>query len=127
MPRKVGQRGLQEKVKFIGAPAYCVYKHFLEGEPQPFYIGSGHMGRPFLTIGRNQYWRDTAYLKTVRVEIVSVHHDREEAYRAESDLIREFNPIANSTSRLFCRDCGGTMVMRRPCKRIREAARGPRS
>ena len=93
------ERILDSVALIIHSDKFVVYGHFLPGQEQPFYVGSGTFGRAFEAArnnSRNPRWRElVASCKKFEARILVVLETREEAYRVEEELIRKWQPATN--------------------------------
>ncbi len=84
-----------------------VYKHTLEGELSPFYIGVGTEKRAYDFRSRSQEWKDRRQNKKVDVTILFKSEDRKEIYEKERYYINLYGRLNKKTGSLVNKTDGG--------------------
>jgi hypothetical protein len=88
---------------------FVVYAHFVDGEPDPFYIGEGRPKRARDRSNRNRYWRFKVEKHGgFRHEIVASGMSKSEAESMERALIREHRARGTRLTNI----CAGPMFDR---------------
>ena len=79
----------------------CVYAHYYNNEPNPFYIGCGTIQRAFVFKGNRRhesYNNKVKDINLIKVKILNVDIDKETAYTLEEEYISKYKLVEDGGS-----------------------------